>query len=314
MFSFFRFSFAGLGNLEGEEEGKFDGEPVAHYAHAIVMDLFAFGGEGVVEAIVAHNVWMYAVHELYEALRACKRDDQTSLDDALAALDIAYALWVGSDQVHGANEVGHMLYNLAEVAGRPFDQDRGEAVVNARFTDALNNLQKRALEGSCTSEAGYVEFRTMVRKTIGIMTIPLVQMLIHHMMRDKSASRAHAVGLYSLSVAPRVEVCDPSAYKDIVQLMALNEFDSSTRSQAISAVQKSYSCLQVSCSDIGSYRDGQVPDCQDQNDPPNMVGYQATSAGVPVSSMWNVDGNDARPLTFVQSTRILIETSSRLKS
>lgn len=270
MFNLFRHSFA-LQN--GRVADSVGGHPSAQYANTMVMAYFSSDSELAIKAIIAFNVWMYAVHELDVALQACKRNDQTSQDEMLAALDITAALWIGAEQVEGDNKSGYMLYNLAEVAGKLFGQDRGETVVNTRFIDAMNMLQSRAREGSCTNNTtGYVEFRTIVRRTIGIMTIPLVQMLIHHLLRDGIYGQT-AYGLYADSINPRLEAC--------VRPAALSWMPSPQ--EVLGYYQTAYSCLQVTCSDIGSYRHGLYPACKDKDTPPKIMGYQATTSGVPVS-------------------------------
>ena len=288
MFSFFRHAFLELGaDIEGEQLGEFDNRPVAEYADTLVLDLFALNITNIEsEAALILNVWMYVVHELYDVLRACKRNDQQSTSDMNVALDIAAALWIGTGQLQGDNDSGNMLYNLAEVAGVRFDQDRGETVANTLVIDALNALKLGINFGTCSNDAnGYIEFRTIVRQTIGHMTVPLLQILIHHLMQEPSVERSNFIELYALSVAPRVEACNPTAYGDMLSMFVRSNFEANERNVALALLQSVYTCLEVTCSEVGTYRSGVDDTCTDgPQSPPIFAGYPTTFGNVvPVS-------------------------------
>ena len=298
MFSFFRHAFLELGTaVEGEQLGEFDGRPVAEYADTLVMDLLVLDQLNAdSEAILVLNVWMYVVHQLYEILRACKRNDQQSVADMNAALDIAAALWIGVGQLQGDNDSGNMLYNLAEVAGARFDQDRGETEVNRLVIDALNALKLGINFGTCSNDTtnGYIEFHIIIRQTIGRMTIPLVQILIHHIMQEPTTERSIFIQLYALSVAPRVEACNPTAYRDMLTMFVRRNFDPSERTVALALLQSIYTCLEVTCSEVGTYGAGVEASCRDgMESPPIYASYSSSHEEVlPVSLSFCVGGAD----------------------
>ena len=294
MFSFFRHAFLELGTaVEGEQLGEFRDRPVAEYADTLVMDLFALDQRDIEsEAILILNVWMYIVHQLYEVMRTCKRkrNDRQSEADMNAALDIAAALWIGTGQLQGDNNSGNMLYNLAEVAGARFNQDQGgETVANTLVINSLNALKLGVDFRTCSNDAnGYIEFRTIIRQTIGHMTMPLVQILIHHLSQGPSLERSNFIELYALSVAPRVEACNSTAYGDMISMFVRSNFEASERTVALALLQSVYTCLEVTCLNVGTYQSGVDDTCTDGTQiPPSFAGYP-TSFGNVVPVSWCV--------------------------
>ena len=290
MYSFFRHAFLELGvNVEGEQLGEFDNRPVGEYADTLIMDLFKLNVTMIeAEAAIILNVWMRAVHELYEVLRACKRNDGNTEGDMHKSIDIVAALWIGTGQGYGDNESGNMLYNLAETAGVRFDQDRGETAANTIFMDELLALKLGNNFQTCKNdENGYEKLRPIVRKMIGQMTVPLIQTLIHHLMLEPSTDRSNYIELYALSIAPRVEACNPTAYGDMLELFVRSNFALSRRPQAFELLQGSYTCLEVTCAMVGSYRSGQVEACTESRDPPMLAGYPSNFFAVTPVSSWN---------------------------
>ncbi len=263
MFNIFRHAFLVLGNSnEGEAAGNFDNAPIEMYGDTLVNDLFELNINDIeTEASLVTNVWMAAVHQLFQMLRECKASEQAN---GLAALDKAAALWIGEGQEEGSNEIGNLLYNLAENAGERFDQDNGETFVNTQIMELLVTMQTNLNAGVCSSEEGYRELRATVKQTIGLMTVPLVQNLIHHIMNLQNEGGSNFVELYALATMPRVAACDPAAYDEELHLEVLRELQSSQAEAAIQAVQKVYSCLGITCSQVGSYLGGTVPECQNE--------------------------------------------------
>ncbi len=264
LFNIFRHAFLVLGNAnEGEPEGNFDGKPIEQYGDTIVNDLFSLNAEDVeTEATVITIVWMAAVDELFQVLQECKAQDQTK---SLAALDRAAALWVGEGQSEGSNDEGHLLYYLAENAGERFGQDDGEAQVNTQLMDRFLELQADLRGNVCGTMDGYIGMRKTVRRMIGLMTVPLVQNLIHYSKTLQSAgTNSNFVELYALATIPRVAACDPATYDDELHLDVLRELTPNQVDASIEAIQKAYSCFHITCADVGTYLGGVIPQCQDK--------------------------------------------------
>jgi hypothetical protein len=281
----FRYAFWDLGyNREGEDYGLFDGSPVATYADTVVQDLFALHiPEIESSAALVMNVWMASVNGVFQAMTHCRNHDP---ETGLAALDKAVALWVGAGQEEGSNEKGHLLYNLAENAGELFDQDVGETEVNRKVIDGFAELQTALQSGSCDKDATNFTIRySAVRSTVywltGIMTVPLIQNLIHHTVNIDNEGGSNMVELYSLGIIPRVATCDPRSYDYLLKLDVLNDLREEDGDKAIEALQRVYSCLGFTCNDVGSYMGGEIPACVDvdTSSPFLQGGYTATSKG-----------------------------------
>lgn len=272
----FKHTFLVLGNAkEHESTGRFDGAPVEVYADTIVNDLFDLDIVNIeTEASLVMNVWMAVVNQLFQVLAECRAQDK---DSGLAALDKAAALWIGAEQVEGSNERGHLLYNLAENAGERFDQDNGETWANTQVVGGLLRLQNALLGDQCTSAEAYQQLREHVKELVGYMTVPLVQNLIHHTMNVANEGKSDMVELYALGLIPRVAACDPRAYDEELTLDVLRDLPVEQQQEALSAIQRGYSCLQVTCSDIGSYMGGALPECTD-DDSITLGGYEAKSS------------------------------------
>jgi hypothetical protein len=280
MYSLFRHAFLELGSeVEGEDLGLFDQKPVAEYANTVVGDLFALNITHIeTEAAIVLNVWMWCVHELYNVLRACERNDANSQDDMNAALDIAVALWIGADQPLGDNERGNLLYNLAENAGARFDQGSAETLINTAIVEKFKAIQLGIGQGTCSGAGGYIEFRNIVRQVFGLMTVPLVQILIYHIMEPPIRGKSDFIELYALALAPRVEVCNPVAYKKMLDMFVKGDFTESSRVEAIALIQSTYPCLGITCAEVGEYQSGLVAECADDTTKNTfLAGYPAAS-------------------------------------
>jgi hypothetical protein len=279
-YNIFRHAFLVLGNAnEGEAVGMFDGSPIEEYGNTIVEDLFDLSVENIeAEAALVMNVWMVLNHELFTVLEACGGGDgPADTDKALSRLDRAVALWIGEEQDDGANNKGHMMYNLAEQAGARFGQDQGETAVNTEIMALFVGLQASLQQGKCdeSNAAGYIAIRAQVKRAIGLMTVPLVQMLIHHTQNVGNEGGSNFVELYALALIPRVAACDPDAYDNELRLDVLRELTPDKSQESIRALQASLSCLQITCADVGEYEGGVVPQCTDPVTT-SMAGYTTT--------------------------------------
>jgi hypothetical protein len=280
MYNIYRHAFLKLGNeVEGETLGEFDQKPVQEYADTLVNDLFDLNIEHIeTEAALVANLWMAIIHELYDVQRGCLAKDANAMN---AALDRAAAMWIGADQLQGAVDQGNLLYDLAQVAALRFNQANGEATANKLLLDSMTSVQQAIKDGTCNSgETGYLQMRNTVNRMIDYMSIPLVQMLIHHIQQPTANDSGEFVELYALSIAPRVAACDPDNYQDIENLMVTGGLgNDDDKADAIEAVQWSLSCLGLTCDDIGSYQSGEVMACITQDFLPGdaFAGYFPSS-------------------------------------
>jgi hypothetical protein len=274
IYHFFREAFFVIGSdTEGEHEGEFDGASVDAYGRTIVDDLFDLDlnlDDVETEAAVVMIIWISAVTELFNSMDYCKSKDSAL---ALQALDKAVAFWVGEGQVDGSNEAGSLLYNLAEVAGERFDQDNGETAANTELMTIFTELQTNFQAGNCDIELEMPTMRASLKRAVGVMTIPLAQMMIHHIINVENEGGSHLVELYTLSLIPRVAACDPRTYQTELSLAVFRDMSVENQSDAIRTLQAAYSCLHISCADVGTYQSGTVAACSDDIQTTTFAGY-----------------------------------------
>lgn len=268
MYNFFIHAFMNLGEkTEGDELGLFDGKPVAQYSNTLVTDLLNLDKiEATPEAALVTSVWMYIVHKLYEVTRACQ--DSSGSSKMEQSLDIAAALWIGVDQEEGDIDSGNMLYNLAQQAGEHFGQGLGETTANSLIIEAFNNIQLDIENEICENNHpdAYLSLRSKIHDLIGYMTIPLIQRFIRHIMYPESSKEnADFIELYALSIGARVAACEPNSYLSMINLFVGVDFKESSQEQAIELLHSIYSCVHVTCDQVGVYRDD-IPECIDAPD------------------------------------------------
>ena len=265
LFVLYKYNFLELGkSYEDDSNGYFDGFPAEEYANTLVRDLFALDSANVeVEGALVLNVMMSIWGSLYNALRACDRNDGDTNDDMYSALDTAAALWVGTGQLKNENQEGYMLYNLAEYAGSLFGQDQGEFFINTLVLESFNFIQKDVDNNLCAvGENGYVVVREKVKILISFTNAVMVQMLLHYV-ENAVTSGSDFVELYTLAILPQIATCDEKLYVTLVELAVDQDVTAETKDTIIKAIQASFSCLGITCDDVGTYEGGQIPKCDD---------------------------------------------------
>ena len=281
MYNIFRYSFLRSGVDEGNDQGYFGGRPAEEYANTIVEHLMELSTSSRIEteAALVLNVWMAVIHELYNIVRGC----ETTQDKVQAqeSLDRAVAMYVGAMQTTGSNEHGSLLYNLAEIAGERFGQDNGETIINRKVLGIFVSLQENlSNELSCLPGFENTVVRESVEELIALMTVPLVQSLIHHIINvQHDGKSSDLIDLYALSIAPRVVSCNPNL-NDFIPRMSVEETSTlDEKMEAIKTLQGVYSCLKISCEHVGGYEgDVIVPQCDDEpaldeEEPMSLAGY-----------------------------------------
>jgi hypothetical protein len=274
-YSLFRHYFQRMGAMAGNDPGIFRGHPVEEYADTMVESYFSQNLTYIeTDAVVALNVWMATIHELHEVTRGCTSYDK---DTALKALDKAVALWIGGTQQQSESSArGYLLYDHAETIGVHFGQlENEEALVNQRVLEFFNSLQTNLYSDfSCLPGFENRVIREEVQSLVGVMTIPLIQNLIHHIMSADNIGRSDFIELYALSVAPRVAACNPNLQDFVGTLNVSETADITEKYAAVTVLQSVYSCLRVSCDDIGTYEGDLMPTCgNDSVDGISLAGY-----------------------------------------
>ena len=267
LYSIYTHAFNYIGTeKEHEDFDHFDEKDTGVYANTIVNDLFDLDEENIeTDAALVTNVWMTVVHHLEESLRQCRTGKSGEAD-----LDKAAAYWIGAGQEFGENEGGHMLYSLTEKAGARFGQDNMETEVNTNIIAYMNEIKADIFEtGTCKDADGWLQMRFIVNKIVGQMNVPLVQNLYHYS-KEKNEK---FLELYALALVPQTAACDPSAFDWFLEELVLTDLRSQDFNSVVSRLQSLYPCLGIKCKDVGSYRNGQIPECSDANDVDIMAGF-----------------------------------------
>jgi len=275
--------------------GKYDGEPafVTHiyglgggncdsdaiddhlsYADSFVKDaLKEKKGALGPEAARALNLWMYATHELYDAVEDCAKIESgvnvaaAGLKDngnGAYAMDEFIAFWIGTNQRPGSSD-GGSLYAMTQAAAEMFgtvDGVNGEANVNtdikALYNEALAIL---AQERACQPDTDTMrQLWGITHRLISRMSVPLVQLLISAMMEED----AERVRLYARSIVPQMSRCRQSAHRRLKEELIDRSYDPSKRMQILVDLQQMYECLGISCEDVGAYKTSQLAQCADR--------------------------------------------------
>jgi len=291
-----------------DKYGFYEGAPATEYANTFVDKMFDLSASSAdvpeslpAESMVALNVWMAAVHELYNQVAECKKQANfatghtNEFGGGVLPIDIAAAYIIGDSQQTGNKESGHLIYNLAEQVGELFGQDTtGESEANTKIIKALNAIKSEVtLPNACSNTNTHMKLRTMADKALAYMTIPLVQKLIHAM-KSKDYYR---VKLYAVSVVPLTAGCNQSTYEYLREKLIDSQYDLLDLHGIMMKLESTYRCLGLTCEDIGSYQNGALEQCKDTRDQETvpLAGYVPVS-DVTEQSMIDLDLQQMRIL------------------
>ena len=279
LYNLYKKGFAVLGELvEGDSPGNFDGKSVQLYADTVVNDLFKLNISQIeADASLSFNVAMAYYGHLYDMLKSCVTNDKASM---LQSLDKASALWVGADQERGDANTGFLFYSVAQYVedGARFDQidpvDGAQVVLNSNVMEEFSQLRVDINGDKCSSpdSIGYMELRIRVQTLVSYLFQLFVQMLLHKIMTFDPQQPTDFVEMYTLTILPVVGSCDTDTFHKLVDMTITNNVDATNRQELIKAVQSTYSCLGITCEMVGSYRNGEIPQCDLSGDT-QMVGY-----------------------------------------
>jgi len=224
--------------------------------------------EFIYKGISYLSIWMYTIRQLEQAVADCQKGEFLQ---AVHFWDEAVAMYTGSrgaQQQDGNdnNNHGDLMLHQADLRCQEFstcgewsDSRTGKSYVNwhvfAHFADGQYNLLHNRCEHARQSK----------QEIVRLMTIPLIQATLryaHIIAHETYFNEKHGAqaSLYALSILPLVHDCSPQD-ADIVysQLKSKN-----TANVDFGAVQKAlentYSCLNIQCSEIGGIWDETIGD------------------------------------------------------
>jgi hypothetical protein len=109
----------------------------------------------------------------------------------------------------------------------------------------------------------YVVVRKKVKILISFTNAFMVQMLLHYVENAAVTAGSDFVKLYALAILPQISTCNENLFGTLVELTVYQDVTADTKETIIKTIQASYSCLGITCDDVGTYKGGQIPQCDD---------------------------------------------------
>mmetsp|Transcript_73306 Transcript_73306/g.143399 ORF Transcript_73306/g.143399 Transcript_73306/m.143399 type:complete len:568 (+) Transcript_73306:131-1834(+) len=229
------------------------------------------------------NVWMYTIREMEDAIDDCDASCINCNDGSAVAWDEAVAFYAGSLEgtEAGGNSAGVLLYRLAEKRCENYGTcavtdayphgttnfvggggiSKVNSAIMALFSKGLTQLQ----QSQCTS---LIETKNAV---VTLMTIPMIQGFMRYAYKLKKLQGGMeelAEGhVFAQAVLPRLAVCNATVAEMVKTQLDLNgavNGDSVAAAMTIefpafkAAVESTYSCLGITCADIGGLMEDDV--------------------------------------------------------
>lgn len=231
-------------------------------------------GEAIMKGTVVLSVYMYTIGRLEESVVNCQIGCMTA-DCKLKAthnLDEAVAYYAGSLSMNNTdNTTGIFLYGLADnrahnfkTSGPSEDSDTGTASVNLQIIQHLNDMQSALAKGDSASCA---QATAIKKEVIRLMRIPLIQSVLGYayiranddLKDEDEIEKTEAKGAaYTAAVLPYVYNCNPKSAQTLYDQMRIGSDSSAVNYMLIrKALESSYSCLNISCVEVGGIWDGQ---------------------------------------------------------
>jgi hypothetical protein len=198
------------------------------------------------------GVWMYVIREMEDAINDCQSGCINCNDDPVHAWDEAVAFYSGSLEGTAGSSNGKLLYRLAEKRCSNFGTCGAATSVNTRIIPLFTQGKNRLLAGECS------EIRPLITDIVELMMIPMIQGSLRYAYKvaeQQGGSKEKAEGVaFSNAVLPMVSHCSASAATTISNNMAYTA-TSTSFADVKSAFESVYSCLGLTCDDIGGLID-----------------------------------------------------------
>ena len=264
IFNLYKYAFKAFSQVT-EDQWELD-----KYANEVVEAYFQLGVPEVsAEAVVILITWVYITHHLEDVVSKCKLagENPTRTIDLNTPIDQAAAMWVGVRD-DGMSPNGYLMYSLAESARSKFNFSSVNRDILNLFTKVKNDY---ILNDRCqTDPDGWLRLRLEKNRIISKMTIPLVQNLIIHMVNDD----VRYAQLYSFALNPLISGCSQNTFEFITDNVIKNQYDPVKGDSLVTAVQSMYSCLGISCREVGEYNvRGALPECEDPIELQSLAGF-----------------------------------------
>jgi hypothetical protein len=208
------------------------------------------------------GVAMYALRELEDAVDDCISSDTKRNDDSVQALDEAVAFYTGSlEGTDGSSDKGVFVYALAEkrcanfkTCGAAGDQNTGNAKVNINIFAQFSQMKANIANKDCEAARGNKE------EIAKQLFVPMIQGTIRYayiQSQPEPTAKAEAEGAaFAAAVLPLVASCNEAAAATIFEEMKPGSGNTADFASVKNAFESTYSCLGISCADVGGLYDG----------------------------------------------------------
>jgi hypothetical protein len=244
-------------------------------------DFSLYGCDGQQEAIkkgtAFMTTYMYIIREMEDAFDDCKEacTIENCNDEPVHAWDEAVAFYTGTLEGADGSGSGVQMHSVAEKRCTNFatcsDITEGSAAVNDKIFDHFRIGNRKLLQGECQS----------VREDINIienlMAVPNIQGTLRYAYAtDSNFGNAHTEkgeaegATFAAAVLPIVHFCNADAARVIYDNMKVGQGGSCDFKAVKSAFESVYSCMNITCADVGglydpvtgTYQEGAAP-CDD---------------------------------------------------
>jgi len=247
-------------------DSMFDDENIDYYADAIVKDFFDLNQiDLAVEAMKIMHIWITITHYLEKTIFFCKESvTEESMMLGAFSLDTALALWTGT--INESHPFGNLWYEMTEKIREKFER----SVVNRDLIKLISKARADYfLNNHCVDDQdAWLRLRVLKNEIISKMTIPMIQYFIDYLANNSS----DFVKLYTVTIAPLLSGCSQTSKDFLMQNAIFEEYDLGMRDDFIRHLQSVYTCLGITCEDVGNYKSFDLK-CTDEPEIQEMVGF-----------------------------------------
>ena len=230
-------------------------------------------------------LWMHTSFAIWNTVMSCAIAADPSFDNEAAGVDnmpakadeiVAY--WVGLIQDDAEGVEGYSLYSSTNEIAEAFGTDvTGGARANRNILYAYEVVSGiLSSEEACTGKTKTIEQLWPYVTEISRQTlVPQIQWLIDSMVAEDLES----IDLFARIVVPQVSQCRYSSYTYLKETFLDIKYETSKFHKTLKVLQSVYSCLGLTCLDIGLpyEKDDNGLGCVDDYDPPTIAGYPAST-------------------------------------
>lgn len=236
------------------------------YADDFVMSAFEMTGEfagadyvtrkeAITKGAVYQNVYMYVLREFYDAVEDCEAGTINDNDAGVHAWDEGVAFYIGQLAYADGDGPSNLGWKLGQKRCANFGTCNGDGLAanNVKLLQEFNAGKEYLQNGQCSNA------KDLMPSIIKQMSIPLIQGALRYASKNefdpttKSRSEGWA---FTAAILPSVDECDSDAAATIRSYMKVLDFTAIDRAAVVDAFRSVYSCMGLTCADIGELETG----------------------------------------------------------